>query len=243
VPVEPRKNDITGYLRLRLDEDETPEAVNESLEADILEKIPDNMSEMYAWACYSKYFCIQSSNIYTSRFLLVSLSIDGILHESTISRRREKLNKMTNGLELGDVYGATIERIKAQDGDKSRLAMTALIWISHAERPPRADELCDALAVQLGSTDFDVGNIPSISTLVNCCQGLITGDKKASTVRLIHFTLQEYLSVHPDIFTKPHSAMAEICITYVNSTQVKALSTSHSSDTHITPFREYCSLY
>jgi len=49
VPVEPSKNNITGYLRLRLEEDETPEAMNESLEADILEKIPGNMSEMYVW--------------------------------------------------------------------------------------------------------------------------------------------------------------------------------------------------
>jgi len=50
VPVEPSKNDITGYLRLRLDEYETPEAMNESREADILEKIPENMSEMYVLA-------------------------------------------------------------------------------------------------------------------------------------------------------------------------------------------------
>ena len=104
---------------------------------------------------------------------------------------------MTYGLKLGDVYGATIERIKAQDGGKSRLGMTALMWISHAERPPQADELCHALAVQIGYTDFDVDNIPSMSTLVSCCQGLITVDKEASTVRLIHFTLQEYLSVIP----------------------------------------------
>jgi len=150
---------------------------------------------------------------------------------------------MTNGLELGDVYGVTIKRIKAQDGDKSRLGMTALLWISHAERPLQEDELCYALAVQLGSTEFDVGNIPSMSTLVNCCQGLITVDKEASTVRLIHFTLQEYLSAHLDIFSKPHAAMAEICLTYLNSKQVKALSTAHSSDTWNAPFLQYCSVY
>jgi len=101
---------------------------------------------------------------------------------------------MRGGLELEDAYGSTIERIKAQDGDKSRLGMGALMWISYAKQPLRADELCHALVVQLGSKDFDVGNIPSMSTLVNCCQGLITVDKDASTVRLIHFTLQEYLS-------------------------------------------------
>ena len=47
VPVEPSKGDIMEYLRLRLDEDETPDAMDESLEADILEKIPEKMSEMY----------------------------------------------------------------------------------------------------------------------------------------------------------------------------------------------------
>jgi len=233
VSVGPSKDDIMEYLRLRLDEDEAPDAMDESLEAEILEKIPENMSEMYVWAIApdqeSRH--TQSANRYTSRFLLVSLNIDAILHESTISRRREKLSKMSGGLVLGDVYSATIERIKAQDGDRSRLGMTALMWISHAERPLRADELCHALAVQLRSADFDADNIPSISTLVNCCQGLITVDKEASTVRLIHFTLQEYLSSHPDIFSSPHSAMAEICLTYLNSKQAKVLWTAPSPDT------------
>ena len=186
---------------------------------------------------------IQSANIYEPRFLLVSLNIDAILHESTIYRRRERLNKITNGLGLGDVYDATIERIKAQAGDKPRLGMAALMWINHAERPLKADELCHALAVELGSTDFNTGNVPSISILVSCCQGLITVDKEASTVRLIHFTLQEYLSAHPDIFTRPHSSMAEICLTYLNSQHVKALSTPPSLDTQNTAFLEYCSVY
>ena len=43
----PRKSDIIEYLRVRLDEDLTPDAMDESLEADILQKIPENMSEMY----------------------------------------------------------------------------------------------------------------------------------------------------------------------------------------------------
>ena len=150
---------------------------------------------------------------------------------------------MTDGMELEDVYGATIGRIKAQDGGKSGLGMAALMWISHAERPLQADELCHALAVQIGSTNFDVGNIPSMSTLVSCCQGLITVDKEASTVRLIHFTLQEYLSARPDIFSSPHSAMAEICLTYLNSQQVNALLPAPSPDTQSAPFLEYCSVY
>jgi len=67
--------------------------------------------------------------------------------------------------------------------------MAALMWISHAERPLQAGELCHALAVELGSTDFDTSNAPSISTLVGYCQGLIAVDREASAMRLVHFTL------------------------------------------------------
>ena len=172
----------------------------------------------------------------------MSLNIEAILQESTIYRRREQLSKITDGLGLGDAYGATIERIRAQGGGKSRLGLEALMWISYAERPLSADELCTGLAVELGSKDFNAGNIPSMSTVVGCCQGLITVDKEASTVRLIHFTLREYVSAH-GIFTTPHSAMAEKCLTYLNSEQVKTLSPYPPSDARDTTFLQYCSLY
>ena len=240
VSVCPTKGDIIGYLWVRLGEDETPDAMNASLEAETLEKIPENISEMYEELCSKSHPALFANRCV--RFLLVSLNIDLILQESTIYRRRERLKKITDGLRLGDAYGATIERIKAQGVGKSRLGMEALMWISNAERPLSADELCHALAVELGSTDFHAENVPSASTLVNSCQGLITLDKEASTVRLIHFTLKEYLSAH-SIFSSPHSGMAEICLTYLNSGCVKALSAASSSHILDTPFLGYCSLY
>ena len=178
------------------------------------------------------------------RFLLVSLNIESILQESTIHRRRERLGKMTDGPGLQGVYGATIERIKAQAGDKSRLGLGALMWISYAERPLTADELCHALAIELGSADFNPDNIPSIATLVSCCQGLISVDGEGTTVRLIHFTLKEYLSARPDIFCRPHSTIAEICLAYLNSQQVKVLSAESFVDSdELEPFLKYCSVY
>jgi len=50
VLVGARNADIIESLRLRLDEDETPNTMDESLEADILENIAQNMSEMYVRA-------------------------------------------------------------------------------------------------------------------------------------------------------------------------------------------------
>ena len=160
---------------------------------------------------------------------------------------------MTDGLGLGDAYDATLGRIKGQGGEKARLGIDALMWISHSERPLKADELCHALAVRIGSADLDGDNVPSIGTLLACCQGLITVDKEASTVRLIHFTVQEYLRAHPELFGSAHSTVAETCLSYLNSQQVKALSASPSSDLEdsalkdfdlqSTPFLEYSSLY
>ena len=48
--IVPSKDDIITYLCARLGEDETPDAIDESLVADILERIPENISEMYVGA-------------------------------------------------------------------------------------------------------------------------------------------------------------------------------------------------
>jgi len=48
ISVGSNRGDITRYIRFRLAHDETPDAMDESLKVDILEQIPQNMSEMYA---------------------------------------------------------------------------------------------------------------------------------------------------------------------------------------------------
>ena len=178
-----------------------------------------------------------------SRFLLVSLKIETILSETTIHRRRNRLNAMGDGLGLGDAYEATLERIGAQDGEKAKLAMTTLMWICYSERPLLVDELCHALAVEIGSSQFNIDNVPAIDTLLACCQGLVTIDKEASTFRLIHHTLREYLSTHCSLFPQAHSAMAETCLTYLDSDQVKALPANPSPCQSSMPFLKYCSRY
>ncbi|PUU75154.1 EAP30/Vps36 family-domain-containing protein [Tuber borchii] len=93
-----RRGDIITYLQSRLDEDTTPDAIESSLEADILKKIPEEISEI---------------------FLLVSLNIDAILQETTIYQRRQKLSAMTDGLGLGDAYGVTLGRIKGKKWEEN----------------------------------------------------------------------------------------------------------------------------
>ena len=50
IEIAPRRGDVTRYLRARLSEDTAPDAMDSSLEADILKKIPEDISEVYVEA-------------------------------------------------------------------------------------------------------------------------------------------------------------------------------------------------
>ena len=150
---------------------------------------------------------------------------------------------MTKGESLGDAYAATLSRIGAQPRSRSKLGMEVLMWVSHAERPLHVDELCQALGVEEGSIDLNIRDIPAIETLLACSLGLVTVEKSSSTVRLVHYTLQEYLSHNPNMFLKPHTMMAEVCLTYLNFPHVRGLAPALRSAPPTARFVEYASCY
>ena len=172
---------------------------------------------------------------------LVSLIIEAILREQKISTRRDRLRTIMSS--SGGVYDRMLSRVKAQDETREKIGMAALMWVSHSERPLREDELCHALAVTIGSTDLDPENVPSIRALLNCCQGLLVVDKEASTIRLTHSALHEYISTRPHLFDRAHSIIAETCLTYLNFRRFKGLPTSDLSDPVQAPFLGYSSIY
>ena len=142
------------------------------------------------------------------RFLLVALNIEAILGEPSLARRKQMLQKVaTTGVGLESVCAQTLQRIKEQRGDRSRLGMEVLMWVSHAERPLRIDELCHALAVDIQSTDLDPENIRPRDTVLGSCLGLAVVDVETCTLRLIHYTLQEYLCQH-GIFRNAHRTLS-----------------------------------
>ena len=52
--ISPKRDDIIGYIRTRLGEDTDPDAMDDSLEADILREIPEDISEMYVEVALGK---------------------------------------------------------------------------------------------------------------------------------------------------------------------------------------------
>ena len=166
-----------------------------------------------------------------------------ILGEATITQRRKKLNKMTEGDGLGDAYAETQSRIKGLGGTRSKLGMDVLMWVSHAQRPFHVNELCHALGVEEGSADLDTGNIPTIETLLEFTLGLITVEKSSSTVQLVHYTLQKHLSNNTELFPNAHSIIAKVCLTYLNFPYVRCFSPALRSVPPTAPFVEYASCY
>ena len=150
---------------------------------------------------------------------------------------------MIQGSGLRSAYSATLGRIKAQNGSKARLGMEVLMWLSHSEEPLNTGELCDALGVEIGSTDLNSENIPTIETLLGCSLGLVTVGASSYTVRLVHYTLKEYLSDNTDLFNRPHSMIAEVCLTYLNFESVRNLPLAYNSTSLGGPFLHYASRY
>ena len=160
----------------------------------------------------------------------MALNVDAILGETSLARRKKMLQKVaTTGVDLDNVYDQTLRRIQEQKGDRSRLGMEVLMWAPYAERPLRIDELWHALAVEMGATDLDLENIRQQDTVLGSCLGLAVVDKETSTVRPIHYTLQEYLS-RPGVLPNAHRTLSQTCLTYLNYDQVKRLPADNVSN-------------
>jgi len=117
------------------------------------------------------------------------------------------------------------------------------MWLSHSKRCLDANWLGHALGVQCGSTGLDAQNIPAIETLLGCSLGLVTLEVSADTVRHVHNSLQEHLFNNTDLFYNPDSAIAQICLTYLNFQYIKDLSPIHDGTSQTAPLLEYISYY
>lgn len=114
---------------------------------------------------------------------------------------------------LTDTYNDTIERIPKPNRDA---AFKALAWIALAKRPLQRRELEHALAVEPDTEELDAESIISADQIIAMCAGLVTIGE-GSTIRLIHYTTQQYLeAIVPRWFQDEHAFLANTCITYLS---------------------------
>ncbi len=145
---------------------------------------------------------------------MAALQIKTILNKQTAGDMDEALERLPR--DLDDAFTETLQRIRKQSDGQNTLGMETLMWIAHARRPLLVTELSEALAIKPGSTSLKPRFRPSQKRMVDCCMGLVTVDEKSSVVRLVHFSVQEYLHKYRDgVFADGERTIAEGCITYL----------------------------
>ncbi|KAL1874221.1 hypothetical protein VTK73DRAFT_548 [Phialemonium thermophilum] len=189
--------DITAYLENRIQKDakRDPDLMDGTLSSEIIERVVGNSNGV---------------------FLLASLQVSNVLGERTKKNRRRALDHLSNGIR--GAYDVTIGRIQSQGATLASQAMEILAWVHWAERPLNLTELCHAIATEVGSDEFDDENLPS-RNLISTCLGLVRVVPGSLILRLVHFSLRDYLSSFPSF---PHwqDLIARKCLTYLmfNST-------------------------
>ncbi|KAJ7869388.1 hypothetical protein B0H13DRAFT_2253758 [Mycena leptocephala] len=124
-------------------------------------------------------------------FLLAKLHIDSLTTKHTVKALREALNNMPD--DLDSTYDEVVARINQQSRDDKELAWLSLSWITHAKRPLRRSELQEALAVEPGLAELDPENLLDTDSILSVCAGLVVIHEEDDTIRLVHYTMQNYL--------------------------------------------------
>ncbi len=129
------------------------------------------------------------------------------------------LNALPRGSGLAALdftYDETVERIKSQEKGFCDLALTILSWISLAKRPLTVTELLHALSIEPGDTAIDKENFVDEDMLTFVCAGFVVNDGGNGSIRLAHYTMQEYFDHRKyQLFKDRNTNIAMTCITYL----------------------------
>ncbi|KAF7593950.1 hypothetical protein BBP40_010457 [Aspergillus hancockii] len=199
ISIEAHEDDIRRYIDHEIGgpNDTEPDAMDEKLKLDIQKRVLASAKGV---------------------FLLPVLQVHAVLQATTIRRREEALKTLSSN--LGDAFAGTMARIEQQPNAYSEQAKRIIAWVCLAERSLSVDELLCSLAIEDGDENFNPRGIPLRGTLLNCCHGLAVIDQETCTVRLVHYSLEEFLSQQEQLFgltkTQWHSRIARTCLTFLN---------------------------
>lgn len=99
-------------------------------------------------------------------------------------------------------------------------------WIIYAQRPLKVAELQEAVAFDIADKIWDGSRIPHEDTMIESCRGLIVRDEDDNTVRLAHYTVQQYILQREStdkgdgpgdlLIESAPEFLGQMCITYLS---------------------------
>src|SRR5256714_2156161 len=193
VPIRARKDDVQSFLISRLEESQS---LREILSCD-----PSFKKELIS--------TIASKS--AGQFLLPQLHMDRLCELTCLAEVEEELADMSKSVKA--TYEKTLKRLGGRSKERRETALETLMWVCASTRPLNFLELRDALAVQVDSRALDVRSFRSRRLVEEICLGFVKIEKQTQEVRLIHFTLEEYLRNKPDFVDEAHQKITAKLLT------------------------------
>ncbi|KAI9761454.1 MAG: hypothetical protein M1840_001798 [Geoglossum simile] len=157
-------------------------------------------------------------------FLWVTLQMAELYEAATDDAIRKVLRTLPRG--LAATYERILDKIIVSTGgaEKATLAIKTFKWIICARRPLRIDELKEAVGIESTHKFWDPDKIPTDDDqLIRCWGNLVVFDTNDKTVRLAHYTVQQFLlseSAGSEHFcfrqSEAEIEVGEICVAYLS---------------------------
>jgi hypothetical protein len=116
--------------------------------------------------------------------------------------------------DLTDIYNKLYDSITSQEGNASRLALSAFRWVQCSYEPLRTETLLDAITVEVGRPgELSPKDPIHADSLLKLCQNLLVLDKGLNVFRFAHLSVQEYLETKPELSkASSHTEIAKGCL-------------------------------
>ncbi|KAK3292991.1 uncharacterized protein B0H64DRAFT_204172 [Chaetomium fimeti] len=149
-------------------------------------------------------------------FLLAKLHLESL--SKKINRKAIRVALKTLPTTLDATYSEAVERIYNQAPDLVEVAESVLFWVICVKRPLTVLELRHAYATRElpDDTPLEDDDLPDGEILTSTCGGLIKVDGESQTVRVVHYTAQEYFErSHTQNLYAARRDLASISLAYL----------------------------
>lgn len=153
----------------------------------------------------------------TSRFLLVRFHVEYICQQTSVKQILNALSSLQRIKKnpLAPTYDRIMKAIHDQPENCMELALAILSWLVKARRILTVEEIQEAVSVELDRYELDEFDLPDRTTMLDVCAGLVMIDEN-NKVRLVHYTVQEYLLENTIIPRDADLKLALTCTTFLS---------------------------
>ena len=143
--------------------------------------------------------------------------MDSLSDKTSIKMVKKTLDALPKGSKALDLaYDGAMQRVDSQLEGHRHLAKQLLGWLTYSERLMSVQEIQYALAIEPGESSLDEDNLSDVTEMVGYCAGLVVVEEDTRSLRLVHYTTQEYFRQNSGkhlVATQQDIAIS--CLTYL----------------------------